>query len=123
MASARSNVVFPALVAPAIMMFFRAATAAEEKPASSEDIEPFSTSMSRLARWMRARRMDSEGRWHTPITAERRLPSGRRSSSCGLAVSKGGLVMEGWAPSTWTSSTSSSSVSATGGNRFSSPLA
>ena len=94
LASARSRVVFPALVAPAIMMFFRAATAADRKPASSPLMEPLSTSMSRLARPIRARRMESEGRWHTPITAESRLPSGSRRSSWGLAVSKGRLVIE-----------------------------
>ena len=43
---------------------------------------------------MRARRIDSDGRWHTPITADRRLPSGSRRSSCGLAVSNGRLVID-----------------------------
>lgn len=88
-AIARSIVVFPELVAPAIMMFLRAATAARRKRMTSSVKVLVASRSSRLTWPRRARRIDRLGRWHTPITAERREPSGRRRSSCGLAESNG----------------------------------
>ena len=91
-ASARSIVVFPALVAPAIMMFLRAATAAERNAAISGVTEPNLTRSSRWTRERRERRIEMEGREHTSMTAERREPSGSRMSSCGFAESNDLLV-------------------------------
>ena len=83
--------VLPALVAPAIMMFFRAATAAVRKPPSSGSSVPLATRSARNTLPSRARRMEIAGRSVTSITADNREPSGRRRSSCGWAVSKGRL--------------------------------
>jgi hypothetical protein len=88
---ARSRVVFPALVAPAIMMFFRAAVAAARKVAASGSSVPLPTRSARNTLPIRARRMDTAGRCVTSTTADIRAPSGSRRSSCGLAVSNGRL--------------------------------
>ncbi len=82
LASARSIVVLPALVAPAIMMFLRAATAARRKSAMSGDIVALVTRSSRNTFDMRALRIDTAGREHTFMTADRREPSGSSRSSC-----------------------------------------
>ena len=89
LARARRKVVFPAFVAPAIMMFLRARTAAEQKAASRGVRDPSRTRSSRPTRSRRARRTEIEGREQTSMTADRREPSGRRRSSWGLAESKG----------------------------------
>ena len=91
LASARSSVVFPALVAPAIMMFLRAATAAARKVPTSGPMVPLPTRSARKTLPIRARRMEMAGRSVTSITADSREPSGSRRSSCGLAVSNGRL--------------------------------
>ena len=91
LASARSSVVLPAFVAPAIMMFFRAATAAASIEPISGDIVPLPTRSARNTLPSRARRIDTAGRSVTSITADSLDPSGRRRSSCGLAVSNGRL--------------------------------
>ena len=88
---ARSSVVFPAFVAPAIRRFFRAAAAAARKDATAGLIVPLPARSLRNTLPSRARRMDTAGRTVTSITADRRDPSGRRTSSCGLAVSNGRL--------------------------------
>jgi hypothetical protein len=91
LASARSSVVFPELVEPAIMMFFLASTAAERKPASSGLIVWLPTRSARNTLPIRARRMEIAGRSVTSMTADSREPSGNRRSSWGLAVSNGRL--------------------------------
>ena len=88
---ARSKVVLPALVAPAIMMFFLAPVAAVRKSASSGSRVPLATRSARNTLPSRARRMETEGRSVTSMTADSRDPSGSRRSSCGWAVSKGRL--------------------------------
>ena len=95
LASARSSVVFPAFVAPAIMMFFRAATAAARNEPTSGLIVPLPTRSARNTLPIRARRMEIAGRRATSMTADSREPSGRRRSSCGLAVSNGRLDRPG----------------------------
>ncbi len=90
-AIARSSVVFPALVAPAIMMFLRAAVAAARNVATSEDSVPLPTRSARNTLPSRERRMEIAGRKVTSITADSREPSGSRRSSWGLAVSNGRL--------------------------------
>ena len=123
LAIARSSVVFPALVAPAIMMFLRADVAAARKVASSGESVPLPTRSARNTLPIRARRMEIAGRRVTSMTADSREPSGSRRSSCGLAVSNGRLDSPEYAASTWTSSTSSSSLSATGSPMTSRPSA
>ena len=89
-ASARSSVVLPGVGGPGDHDVLagpdRGATGTTP---SSGEIVPLPTRVSRKTRPSRARRIDSDGRWHTPITAESREPSGSRRSSCGLAVSNG----------------------------------
>ncbi len=89
LARARSSVVLPALVAPAIMMFLRARTAQARKWPSSGVRVPLPTRSEMKTLPRRARRMDSAGRRATSMTADRREPSGSLRSSCGLAESKG----------------------------------
>ncbi len=84
----------------------------------SSDMVPLPTRSWRNTRPSRARRIETAGRDVTPITADNREPSGSRRSSCGLAESNGRLVRPAWAASTWISSTSSSSLSATGPGRL-----
>ncbi|GAA3116489.1 hypothetical protein GCM10010466_04420 [Planomonospora alba] len=91
LASARSRVVFPALVEPAIMMFFLAATAADRKRPRVGVSVPLPTRSLRKTLPSRARRMETAGRTVTSMTAESRDPSGSRRSSWGFAVSKGRL--------------------------------
>src|SRR6266536_677760 len=62
LAIARSRVVLPAFVAPAIMMFFLAAVAAARNAAASGRIVPFPTRSARNTLPIRARRMDTAGR-------------------------------------------------------------
>ena len=89
LASARRKVVLPALVAPAIIMFLRARTAAEQKAARRGLSVSSPMSSSRPTLSSLARRSDRAGRAHTSIMADRREPSGSRRSSWGLAESKG----------------------------------
>ena len=91
LASARSSVVFPAFVAPAIMMFFLAPTAAARKLARSGVMVPLPTRSARKTLPIRARLIEIAGRRVTSMTADIREPSGSRRSSCGLAVSNGRL--------------------------------
>jgi len=123
LASARSIVVFPALVEPAIIMFLRATTAARMNAASPWSSVPLPTRSDRNTLGSRARRIETTGRLVTSMTAESRDPSGSRRSSCGLAVSNGRLDSPEYAARVWTSSTSSSSVSATGSSMSSRPSA
>ena len=91
LASARSSVVFPAFVAPAIMMFFRAATAAAQERGQPSVMVPLPTRSARKTLPSRARRIETPGRRQTSMTADSREPSGSRRSSCGLAESNGRL--------------------------------
>ncbi len=91
LARARSRVVLPALVDPAIMRFLRAATAADRKRPTSGPIVPLPTRSDMKTLPRRARRIDTAGLTVTSMTALSREPSGRRRSSWGLAVSNGRL--------------------------------
>jgi hypothetical protein len=79
------------LVEPAIIRFLRAATAAWSIEPRSGRIVPLPIRSDRNTLPSRARRIETDGRRQTSITAESREPSGRRRSSCGLAVSNGRL--------------------------------
>ena len=91
LARARSSVVFPAFVEPAIMMFLRASTVADRNAAMPSSTVPLRTRSARKTLGIRARRIEIDGRLQTSITADSREPSGSRRSSCGFAVSNGRL--------------------------------
>ena len=112
--SARSRVVFPASVAPAIMMFARASTAACRNAAVCSSTVPSRTRSGRNICGNRLRRIDTTGRSVADITADSRDPSGSRRSSSGLAGVNGRAFMPAYAARVCTISIRSSSVAATG---------
>ena len=81
-------------------MFFLAAVAAARNAAVSGRSVPFPTRSARKTLPSRALLMETAGRSVTSITADSLDPSGRRRSSCGLAVSNGRLDRPEYAAST-----------------------
>src|SRR6266568_3986426 len=81
--SARSSVVLPAPVPPAISRFFRARTRAARKACRPWSMARRRTRSLRKTRTSRCRRIDTTGRWETLMVANRRLPLGSLRCSRG----------------------------------------
>lgn len=114
-AIARSRLVLPTPWVPVIITFFRARIAEARKAARVESRVPSRTISGRVAEATRWRRIATYGRGVTSVSAWRRMPPSRRSARVGLAVERLRSPPPCWRARSWSSSTSSASVSATGG--------
>jgi hypothetical protein len=115
LSSARSMVVFPTPVPPAMITFLRALTRARKNSARPASMAPSSISCCRNTRTSRCRRIDRQGRWLTSMIANRRLPSGSRRFRRGWARSKRRGTCPSRAPIIWMNDTSASSLGHSGG--------
>ncbi len=114
-AIARSRLVLPTPCVPVTITFFLARIAEARKAAKVESRVPSSTRSASVAEATRWRRIATYGRGVTSVSACSRMPPSRRSASVGLAVERLRSPPPCWRARSWSSSMSSSSVSATGG--------